>query len=49
MTSEELITMILELTRDSIEFLLPVMAFLSAITLLLSFILHITFGVSRRF
>lgn len=48
MSNTEIISLIIEMTRDSLEFMLPIIAVLSAIHFLLSFLIHVTMGWSKR-
>lgn len=48
MASEELVTLIIELTANMMEYMLPVIAVLSGITFIVSFLMYVTLGLGRR-
>jgi len=48
MASSEIITTIIELVRDMLLYLLPVIALLAGLNYIFGFLLHVTLGQGRR-
>jgi len=48
MASSEIITTIIDLTRDMLLYMMPIIALMSGLTLIISFLFAITLGQSRK-